>query len=672
MKKYIALVAAVMLLGVTASGAFADVWIEDDVKSTVTVGIYYEADIHFNCNDVGAGIESYGVSSGLPYGISTSNMGDGWIRIYGNPTQAGVYTFTATVTNTRYVSASKTYTIEVKENVWTGSITDSYYLPDKKLRDYVRANFDTDGNGYLSKAEIANITEIDVNSKDITSLAVVKYFTALKKLSCSHNKLTELDVSGCTALETLDCSYNKLTDLEVSGCTALETLDCSNNQLAALDISGCPNLSTFEHDNNLKVFKEKDEIDEFMVAINADNFPDKWFRRYVSENFDKNGNGYLSDYEIAKVTRMCLVVLTTDYTNFISSLQGVEYFTALTYLHCSYIYHLTSLDVSKNSALTHLYCSDTGLTTLDVSKNSALKVLNCSYNKLTILDVSKNLALTNLNCSYNQLAKLDVSKNLALTNLNCSYNQLVTLDVSKNPALTNLNCSYNKLTELDVSENSAIVTLYCHYNQLTSLNVSGCTALKRLWCHFNKLTTIDISECPNLSLNNIYFWHDSNLEVITEVAISEVNFPDEAFRAYVSENFDTDGNGYLSRAEIANVTEIDVQNKGITSLKGVKYFTALTTLDCSWNQLTALDVRHNLALKRLQCGRNQLTELDVRRNTALEFLYFPFNQLTAIDVSKNSMLTVMYCNNNQLTTLDVSGCTALTEFCGYQDFGSVY
>jgi hypothetical protein len=62
---------------------------------------------------------------------------------------------------------------------------------------------------------------------------------------------------------------------------------------------------------------------------------------------------------------------------------------------------LTSLDVSKNTALTYLNCSGcTGLTSLDVSENTALTDLNCSdCTGLTSFDVSKNTALIDLDCS---------------------------------------------------------------------------------------------------------------------------------------------------------------------------------------------------------------------------------------------------------------------------------
>jgi Leucine-rich repeat (LRR) protein len=104
-------------------------------------------------------------------------------------------------------------------------------------------------------------------------------------------------------------------------------------------------------------------------------------------------------------------------------------------------------DISKNSALTYLECSNHKLTALDVSNKTALKYLYCSNNKLTVFDVSKNnnTALIDLDCSYNKLTALDVSNKTALTRLNCSDNLLTTLNVSKNTVLGDLYCSRNKL-----------------------------------------------------------------------------------------------------------------------------------------------------------------------------------------------------------------------------------
>ena len=146
-----------------------------------------------------------------------------------------------------------------------------------------------------------------------------------------------------------------------------------------------------------------------------------------------------------------------------------------------------------------------------------------------------------------------------------------------------------------------------------------------------------------------------------DVAINETNFPDEAFRNYVDENFDTTNDDTLDAAEIAMVTSIAVYDMGISDLKGVEYFTALTDLYCGSNQLTSLDVSKNTALTKLHCESNQLTSLDVTNNTALTNLDCHSNQLTSLDVSKNMALTDLYCYSNQLTSLDVSKNTALTD-----------
>ena len=117
--------------------------------------------------------------------------------------------------------------------------------------------------------------------------------------------------------------------------------------------------------------------------------------------------------------------------------------------------------------------------------------------------------------------------------------------------------------------------------------------------------------------------------------------------------------------KIAAITSLDVagsyDNPGtLTSLQGIEYFESLTGLDCSYNQLTELDVSRNTELRYFVCFNNQLTELDVSRNTELTILGCNTNQLTELDVSANTKLETLWCDYNQLTELDVSRNTELT------------
>ena len=93
--------------------------------------------------------------------------------------------------------------------------------------------------------------------------------------------------------------------------------------------------------------------------------------------------------------------------------------------------------------------------------------------------------------------------------------------------------------------------------------------------------------------------------------------PDETFRKYLLKQFDKDGNGVMTPAERYAVTEIDVHNKGITTLEGIQFFPNLKKLVCYNNQLTSLDVSKNKELEHLDCDYNQLTSLQADNCTKL-------------------------------------------------------
>ena len=120
-----------------------------------------------------------------------------------------------------------------------------------------------------------------------------------------------------------------------------------------------------------------------------------------------------------------------------------------------------------------------------------------------------------------------------------------------------------------------------------------------------------------------------------DVEINETNFPDAAFKSYVSERFG-DGDGVLSIEEIESATIINVQGLGISSLTGIEFFSSLESLSCGYNNLTSLDLSKNTSLKSLECTCNfDLTSLDVSKNTELLWIWCDDANLTSLDVSNN-------------------------------------
>ncbi len=145
-----------------------------------------------------------------------------------------------------------------------------------------------------------------------------------------------------------------------------------------------------------------------------------------------------------------------------------------------------------------------------------------------------------------------------------------------------------------------------------------------------------------------------------DVALDSTNFPDANFLQYLKDaEFDTDRDGKLSDAEISKVKSIDCDNRSISDLTGIGYFTALKELSCQSNLLTSLDVSGNTALGFFRCDSNQLTSLNVSKNTAIWKILCYNNQLTSLDLSGATALRHLYCYGNRLKSLDVSVNTAL-------------
>lgn len=117
------------------------------------------------------------------------------------------------------------------------------------------------------------------------------------------------------------------------------------------------------------------------------------------------------------------------------------------------------------------------------------------------------------------------------------------------------------------------------------------------------------------------------------VAIDAKNFPDETFRTYV-QKFDKNKDGQLDEEEIKKVTKIDVSDReGLSSLKGVEFFTALKSLFCYETEVTNLDVSKNTRLVKLDVGDGILKKLKLGKQANLKWLNICYSSLKTVDIS---------------------------------------
>src|SRR5690606_28426845 len=166
------------------------------------------------------------------------------------------------------------------------------------------------------------------------------------------------------------------------------------------------------------------------IATNSSNF---------AITIDTNGDGEIQVSEALQVYQLRIMEAG------ISDLTGIEYFTNLANLNCSYN-QLTSLGgVITLPNLTALYCNHNQFTALDVSGINTLTQLACNNNLITSANLTMNDNLTYLNCSNNPLGTLNISTLTDLVTLLCNSNSLSNLDVTNQINLQILQCKSNSL-----------------------------------------------------------------------------------------------------------------------------------------------------------------------------------------------------------------------------------
>ena len=318
--------------------------------------------------------------------------------------------------------------IDSKENI---------IFEDANFKAYLVANFDTDGDGEISKEEALAITKIIVGTKDIESLAGIEHMANLTELRCEgpwsifepeedpEGKLKTLDVSKNVNLTILYCGFNQLTSLDVTNNPKIEQLRCAGNNLNSLDVSKNTELIEFEAYNNR------------LSSIDVSNNPEL---EYIDLT-----NNQIKSIDVSNNPELDYIDLTNN--------------------------QIKSIDVSKNLKLGRITCSDNKLTSIDVTNNQKLTELNISGNSIVEIDLGNNPELNYLYCEKNKISELELSNNKKLKRLNVNDNNLTSLTVNCCPEIKRLKANNNLIKEMDISELTSLFDFYCSGNPLETLYV---------------------------------------------------------------------------------------------------------------------------------------------------------------------------------------------------------
>ena len=268
------------------------------------------------------------------------------------------------------------------------------------------------------------------------------------------------------------------------------------------------------------------------VVINETNFPDEALRNCASE-YDEDGNGTLSDAELATITSI--------NAGGILNLKGAEHFTNLEELLLWGYSEEESIREIDPSMFPKLYrfslgeCN--GVTVLDFSRNTMFETIELSRcsnvqalslptsvkeiqlfgaPKLTALDVSRLPNLIGLWLQHTGITDLDFSNHPAIQLVSIqgeedAVDKMNSLNLQNCATLENVDIRYTTIKSLSMKHLPIVRTLMMLNNDITTITIDDCEEFNDITCDHNVLGTLSLTNNPQLRAVNC---EDNRLQVL--------------------------------------------------------------------------------------------------------------------------------------------------------------
>ena len=557
------------------------------------------------------------------------------------------------------------------------------------------------GNSGLTSLDISNNTKLVEFKAYATNIAALDFSVHpdLETLECYGTLISTVDFSNNPELRVLRVDNTNITELDLSNNPNIETLRVNDTGITSLDLSKQIVLKNlYAHETNLSYLNMKNGNNTNVSTFRAENNPN--LTCIVVDNATYSTTNWTDIDGTASFTDTYCRYTAIPDANFEAALENLNYddISGDGQVPTALIEGITTLDVKNLSITDFTGIEDfVGLTSLDVGNNNAgsinitnlvlLEFVRLDAMALTSIDLSKNTALVDLRCSFNSgITSIDVSNNTLLETAHVGNNSLANIDLSNNTLLYELRMSNNKLTSVDLSNNTALTELILSNNKLSYLNLKNAnnTNILIFYSTGNPLLSCVIVDDANYSTIN---WTNiDNTTSFTDNYCRYTAIPDTNFESAL-ENLgydDISGDGQVPTTLIENITSLNVSNLSITDFTGIQDFIGLTSLNVGNNtgvksidlsnltlleslrldamSLTSIDITKNVALTEFRCAYNSaIPSIDVSKNIALKTLVLGNNSFTEIDLSQNTALEILRMSSNDLVALDLSNNIALKE-----------
>jgi len=519
---------------------------------------------------------------------------------------------------------TKLLTLTLANNNLTGNLD----LTNNPLLEYFHCE-----NNLLTGLNISNksaLTTIYCDGNQIANLNV-SGDTALSELHCGNNGFTTLDLSTNVALTKL-FSGNSVS------LNSIDLRNGHNTSITEFDTSNSPSLSCVFVDDvtySTSNWTHIDATTHFVpdeAACNAYTqvyVPDDNFEAYLEAN--AMGNGIANDNYASKAYIELQTDLDISNQN-ITDLTGIEAFTNLQSLVCSNN-SLTSLDVTALTSLMNLHCDNNQLTSLTYAPS--ITELDCSHNQLTSVVVPDQMF--SIDCSYNLLTALDVSANTYIAHVFCSNNQLTSLDMRNGGNIFLYSFDFDATNNPNLTCIFVDDPAWSNDNWASSIDSTSSFVASEADCGSTQMTYVPDNNFEQLLIDLGYdsgalddFVITSHINTIVTLDLGNRDITDftglEDFvmleTIYCRNNdpvhLDLGGLGSLINIHVSGNPRLGsivlpggFGKKGSAN-KSNGANTTLITLDLHGNALTALDLSNYTQLTTIKVNDNNLTSLNVQ------------------------------------------------------------
>lgn len=509
---------------------------------------------------------------------------------------------------------------------WAGD-NDPIYFADNLVKSICVENWDSNHDGELSYKEAAAVTDLgdvfDTNGS-IKYFNELRYFTGLKSIGFATfrfcTKLKSIVIpdnvktignqafytTGLTSIVIPD-NVTAIDKYAFSGCANLTsvTLGCGLTSIGELVFNECKNLTTikalmetpvaisadvfYTYDNvtlyvpydREQVYRTADYWKEFAKIVGkrfnyvdpspAIDFEDGYVRKICLENWDLNDDRLLSEEEASLVRSLNRVFEDSEIYTF----NELKYFTGLS----------TVSGLTRCLNLTSVTLPD-GVTTIDA------RAFQNSYNLTTITGIEQvtqvGVNAFNGTAWYNNqpdglvyVGQAAYKYKGTMSN-NTNGIQILAGTVSVTPRAFE-NCTGLSYVHFPNSLTAIGEYAFSGCNNLTSVIVKNPMPMEINENTFSNRAnaTLYVPADSKAAYKAANYWKDFTIDEIDPSSMI-ISFADPAVKAICVAHWDTNGDGELSEAEAAAITNLGKafkQNSVITEFNELQYFTGLTSID---------------------------------------------------------------------------------------------